>query len=51
MTCDESKLLLADYWSHSLGEAEDLAFEAHIAGCERAGGKRSGWGRCGRAWR
>ena len=34
MTCDESKLLLSEYWSHSLGEAEELAFEAHIAACD-----------------
>jgi hypothetical protein len=34
MTCDESKLVLAEYWSHSLGEAEELAFEAHIATCD-----------------
>jgi hypothetical protein len=34
MTCDETKLLLAEYWSQSLGEAEELAFEAHIAGCD-----------------
>jgi hypothetical protein len=34
MTCDETKLLLAEYWSQSLGEVEELAFEAHIAGCD-----------------
>src|SRR5437868_6771718 len=33
MTCDETKLLLSEYWSQSLGEAQELAFEAHIAGC------------------
>jgi hypothetical protein len=33
MTCDETKLLLAEYWSESLGEAQELAFEAHIAEC------------------
>ena len=34
MTCDESKLLLSEYWGHTLGETDDLAFEAHIAGCD-----------------
>ena len=34
MTCDESKLLLSEYWSHTLGETEELAFEAHIATCD-----------------
>jgi len=34
MTCDESKLVLSEYWSHTLGEAEELAFEAHIATCD-----------------
>jgi hypothetical protein len=34
MTCDESKHLLSEYWRHSLGEAEELAFEAHIATCD-----------------
>jgi hypothetical protein len=39
MTCDETKLLLAEYWSQSLGEAEELAFEAHIAGCDPCRGE------------
>jgi len=34
MTCDETKLLLTDYWSHTLDETQELAFEAHIAMCE-----------------
>jgi hypothetical protein len=34
MNCEEVKLLLADYWSHTLGEAQELAFEAHTASCE-----------------
>jgi HEAT repeat protein len=34
MTCDETKLLLTDYWSHTLDETQELAFEAHIATCE-----------------
>ena len=35
MTCDDVKLLLADYWSQTLDEAQELAFEAHTASCER----------------
>jgi HEAT repeat protein len=34
MTCDETKLLLTDYWSQTLDEKQELAFEAHIAMCE-----------------
>jgi hypothetical protein len=34
MTCDETKLLLTDYWSQTLDETQELAFEAHIAMCE-----------------
>jgi hypothetical protein len=34
MTCDQSKLLLSEYWSHTLGEADELAFEAHIGTCD-----------------
>jgi len=34
MTCDETKLLLTDYWSQTLDEKQELAFEAHIATCE-----------------
>jgi hypothetical protein len=34
MTCDEAKILLSDYWSQSLGEAQELAFEAHLAACD-----------------
>jgi hypothetical protein len=34
MTCEETKLLLAEYWSESLGEAQELAFETHIAQCD-----------------
>lgn len=35
MTCDEAKLLLPDYWSQTLGETNELAFETHIATCEQ----------------
>ncbi len=34
MTCDEAKLLLSEYWSESLGEAQELAFEAHLVTCD-----------------
>lgn len=34
MTCEESKLLLSEYWGHTLGETDELAFEAHIATCD-----------------
>jgi len=34
MTCDEVKLVLSEYWSKTLGEAEELAFEAHTATCD-----------------
>jgi hypothetical protein len=48
MTCDETKLLLAEYWSQSLGEAEELAFEAHIAGCDPCRGEAE---RLGAMWK
>ena len=41
MTCDESKIVLSEYWSQALGEAEELAFEAHLATCEACHAKRS----------
>jgi hypothetical protein len=34
MNCEQSKALFAEYWSRSLGENDEIAFEAHIAGCE-----------------
>ncbi|MEO8099228.1 MAG: HEAT repeat domain-containing protein [Acidobacteriota bacterium] len=34
MKCEEAKPLLADYWSQTLGETEELSLEAHLAGCE-----------------
>lgn len=44
MTCDETKVLLADYWSQTLGEAQELAFDAHLAMCDncRAEAERLG---------
>ena len=47
MTCDEAKLLMSEYWSQALGEAQELAFEAHWRAAKRAARKRSGWERCG----
>jgi len=34
MNCEEAKLDLPEYLSHSLTEARELEFAAHIAGCE-----------------
>ena len=34
MTCDETKLLLTDYWSQTLSETQELAFDAHLAMCD-----------------
>ncbi len=34
MNCDETKLLLTDYWSQTLSETQELAFDAHLAMCE-----------------
>lgn len=34
MTCEEAKLDLPEYLSHSLSEARELEFAAHIASCE-----------------
>src|SRR5581483_7804206 len=33
MNCEESKLLLADYWAKTLSETKELEFDAHIATC------------------
>jgi hypothetical protein len=35
MTCEDVKVLSADYWSHTLDEAQELAFETHTASCEQ----------------
>jgi hypothetical protein len=48
MNCDETKTLMAGYWSGSLEEAEELAFDAHIAGCEPC---RAEAGRLGSLWK
>ena len=34
MNCDETNLFLPEYLSESLGEAQELAFAAHIADCD-----------------
>ncbi len=34
MTCEEAKTLLSEYWSQTLDETRELAFDAHLAGCE-----------------
>lgn len=34
MTCDEIKTLFSEYWSQTLGEKDELEFEAHIATCD-----------------
>ena len=33
MTCDEAKLLLTDYWSKTLDESRELAFDTHLSTC------------------
>jgi len=44
MTCDQAKLVFTDYWSQTLGEAQELAFEAHLGTCDacRAEAERLG---------
>ncbi|MBZ5603836.1 MAG: HEAT repeat domain-containing protein [Acidobacteriia bacterium] len=34
MNCEESKMLLADYWAQTLSETKELEFDAHIATCD-----------------
>jgi len=48
MTCDEAKILLADYWSQSLGEAQELGFEAQLATCNEC---RAETERLGALWK
>ena len=48
MTCDETKLLLSEYWSQSLGEAQELAFEAHLVTCDPCRGEVE---RLGEIWK
>ena len=35
MTCEDVKVLLADYWGQTLDEKRELEFEAHTASCDR----------------
>ncbi len=44
MNCEETKLRLADYWSQTLSERDELAFDAHLAACDhcRADAERLG---------
>ena len=48
MTCDEAKILLPEYWSQGLGEAEEIAFEVHLADCEAC---RTEASRLGALWK
>ncbi len=48
MTCDEVKILLPEYWSQTLGEKEELAFEGHLATCD---GCRAETERLGTLWK
>jgi len=48
MTCDEAKLLLSEYWDGSLGEAQELGFEGHLAICDPCRGETE---RLGEIWK
>src|SRR5208282_2294975 len=48
MNCDETKLIVPEYLSQSLGEAQELAFEAHLVSC---GACRAETERLGSLWR
>ena len=48
MNCDETKLILPEYLSESLGEAQELAFASHLATCEAC---RAETERLGSLWR
>lgn len=48
MTCEEAKLLLPDYWSQTLSETDELAFETHIGTCD---GCRAEAERLGALWK
>jgi hypothetical protein len=48
MNCDETRLILPEYLSESLGEAQDLAFASHLATCEAC---RAETERLGSLWR
>ena len=48
MNCEETKLILPEYLSQSLGEAQELAFESHLTTC---GACRAETDRLGSLWR
>ena len=48
MTCDEAKTLMGDAWSQILDEAQELAFEAHLASCANCRAERE---RLGALWK
>jgi hypothetical protein len=48
MNCDEAKLILPEYLSESLGQAQELAFDSHLAACEAC---RAETERLGSLWR
>jgi hypothetical protein len=48
MNCDLARLILPEYLSESLGEAQELAFAAHLATCESC---RTETERLGTLWR
>ena len=48
MTCEEAKTRMTDYWSRTLGEADEKEFSTHLASCEPC---RSEVSRVGALWR
>lgn len=48
MNCEETRLILPEYLSESLNEAQELAFASHLAGCEAC---RAETERLGSLWR
>jgi anti-sigma factor RsiW len=48
MNCEETKLILPEYLSESLSEAQELAFASHLAGCDAC---RAETERLGSLWR
>lgn len=47
MTCEEAKTRMTDYWSRTLGEADEKEFSTHLASCEPC---RSEVSRVGALW-
>jgi len=48
MNCDEARLILPEYLSESLGQAQELAFDTHLSTCEAC---RAETERLGSLWR